>query len=263
MKINIGELLKDLQKRLEPNLDCSSISIQSPGVSGALLVNIKNKYIYKYYLKESDYEKTKYFLNTYRDTNYFQKIIIDNKKEKGLCLTFLRGKEVFNQNKDYSYLIEQIYEITSKYKKSDFKTTQNDFIDFLKLIIDWNYVDTIDTSYINKYLNIIKKYDYPKYIIHGDFGSHNFIINNNKIKIIDPDMLIGDKLYDFYCGVFSDPIIFKKLTKEQILSYFDEYEVEYKNAMLIICFTFRMLVALKYKYYNDTDIYLEWYQDLI
>ena len=76
-------------------------------------------------------------------------------------------------------------------------------------------------------------------------------------------MLIGDKLYDFYCGVFSDPIIFKKLTKEQILSYFDEYEVEYKNAMLIICFTFRMLVALKYKYYNDTDIYLEWYQDLI
>ena len=80
MKINIGELLKDLQKRLEPNLDCSSISIQSPGVSGALLVNIKNKYIYKFYLKESDYEKTKYFLNTYRDTNYFQKIIIDNKK---------------------------------------------------------------------------------------------------------------------------------------------------------------------------------------
>lgn len=45
MKINIGELLKDLQKRLDPNLDCSSISIQSPGVSGALLVNIKNKYI--------------------------------------------------------------------------------------------------------------------------------------------------------------------------------------------------------------------------
>lgn len=100
-------------------------------------------------------------------------------------------------------------------------------------------------------------------MFHSDFGSHNFIIGENGLKVIDPTTSIGDKLYDFYCGIFSDPIIFGNLSINTILSYFDEYEMEYKIALAKLCFIFRMELALKYNCYNNIELYHKWYESFV
>ena len=69
----------------------------------------------------------------------------------------------------------------------------------------------INIDKIYKALEIIKKYNVDKYLIHGDFGTHNFIMQDNKIKVIDPMCVVGDKLYDFYFAIFSNVLLSRSI----------------------------------------------------
>ncbi len=268
MEKNIGNLINDFKNKLNIELQIQDINVQTPGISSSLLFNIKNKYLYKIYSNISDYNNSKYFFDSYKDSCFFQHIIFEIEEESSLCLNYLCGELLYNNDGDYSYLINQIYDIVSNYKIYDgtyyklFNNSYNNFVDYLRETINWNYVEGFDLKCLEKNFDILCKYNYPSYILHGDFGSHNFIICNNKIKVIDPCTKIGDKLYDFYCGILSDPIIFKNLKKEQILNYFEEYEMEYKEALFNICFVYRMLIAIKYHYYKNTEIYYQWLDEI-
>ena len=104
----------------------------------------------------------------------------------------------------------------------------------------------IDYSILFDSYKVIEKNICPKYLIHGDFGTHNFIINNNIIHAIDPIPLVGDYLYDFYFSIFTDSNIFKNLTIDYILSFYEDRIFEYKKALMIICFFIRLRRAYKY-----------------
>ena len=115
----------------------------------------------------------------------------------------------------------------------------------------------INIDKIYKALEIIKKYNVDKYLIHGDFGTHNFIMQDNKIKVIDPMCVVGDKLYDFYFAIFSNDEIFENIKLEIILKQFD-YEFEYKQALLLTVLFIRMGRAKKYdkkNFYKYEKIY--------
>lgn len=118
----------------------------------------------------------------------------------------------------------------------------------------------INLDKVNNALEIIKDYKSPKYLIHGDFGVHNFIVNNNHIHVIDPMPVIGDYLFDFYFSLYSDTDLFTKLDIKDILKYFDR-DTRIKNALLTIVFFIRMSRAYVYdkqffstytKYYENT-----------
>ena len=76
------------------------------------------------------------------------------------------------------------------------------------------------------------------------------------IYAIDPIPLVGDYLYDFYFGIFTNADVFKDLDVDYILSFFDR-EYEYKNALMTICFYIRLRRSSKYNP-EDIPVYKEY-----
>jgi streptomycin 6-kinase len=119
-------------------------------------------------------------------------------------------------------------------------------------------IENIDIAKVLNSLNIIEKYKIDKYLIHGDFGTHNFLVNNEKIKVIDPMGVVGDYLYDFYFAILSNVDIFMNLDIDRILGYYDR-DIEYKKALFLIVLYIRMSRAFKYDKDNFKD-YLSLYE---
>ena len=114
---------------------------------------------------------------------------------------------------------------------------------------------------LNNAISTLDKYPKPKYLIHGDFGTHNFITNGDTLNVIDPMPVVGDYLYDFYFSIFSDTDIFTTTTIEELLKYYDR-EIEVKKAMITITFFIRMSRAFVYDKENF-DTYLKYYNEVI
>lgn len=268
MKINIRELIEDLSTSLNENIKVEDIVIHTPGISNALIFQIRNDYLYKIYNSCSDYNNSKSFFECYAGNKNFQNVVFKNDKNEALCLTYLKGDLMYGKEGDYSFIIQNLYDIVKDYKEytnndvEKYNYGKNSWKEFLENNINYNYLDIIDKDIIRDNLEIIDKYTIKNYMLHGDFGSHNFIINENVVKVIDPCTFIGDKLYDFYCGIFSDPIIFEKSNVNSILNFFEEYDMEYKKALLVICFIYRMLIAVKYNYYKNVNVYYDWYDNI-
>ncbi len=85
-----------------------------------------------------------------------------------------------------------------------------------------------------------------QYLLHGDFGTHNFLIEDGKIRVIDPMPAVGDYLYDFYFALLSNVSIFLELSADYIYSFFTDRDLEYKKALTIVALYVRMSRAALY-----------------
>lgn len=192
MKINIEKLINDLRINLNENIEAADIIIHTSGMFNSLIFQIKDNYLYKLYNSSDDYNNSKDFFECYAGSKTFQNIIFKNDKDKSLCLTYLKGELMHGKEGDYSFIIQILYKIIKNYK--EFNTTNiekynygiNNWKDFLENNINFNYLNIIDQKIIKENLEIINKYTIKNYMLHGDFGTHNFIINGNDIKVIDP-----------------------------------------------------------------------------
>ncbi|MBO5529785.1 MAG: hypothetical protein J5970_00095 [Bacilli bacterium] len=246
----INEIFQDLENKLNIKIDKSNIKYFNDGVSGSIVFKYD-----KYLVKTTDIKELDAYLeffNLYKE-DYFQKIICYNKELLYICFNFIEGS-LFKENKlDPKDVINQLYFITSNYKEYDYNAygylEEEDFT-WYDFLMDEAYRKedeiNIDYSKLFNAFEIIKKYDAPKYLVHGDFGTHNFIVNNKKIYVIDPIPLVGDPLYDFYFAIFTNTNIFKDLDVDYILSFFDDRDYEYKRALMIICFFIRLRRSSKY-----------------
>lgn len=270
MKIVLTNFINDLKKNLKREIKLEDITIHSSGMSNSLIFQIRDDYLYKVYHSGDEYKKSEDFFECYKGSSVFQNIVFQNDHDNILCLTYLKGELMHGKDGDYSFIIPQIYEIVKEYKEYEldadnigfYNFGMQSFKDFLENNINYNYADILDKEMIEENLKIIEKYPIKNYVLHGDFGTHNFVLDKSDLKIIDPCTAIGDKLFDFYCGIFSDPIIFENANIEDILKYFEEYELEYKKALLKICFIFRMLIAVKYNFYKNTAVFYDWYNKI-
>lgn len=95
-------------------------------------------------------------------------------------------------------------------------------------LFDYEYVDVqLIKKCMDLLLNLIKYCPEDKHIIHGDFGSDNILINNNKVSaILDwAELSIGDPLYDIaYLDYYSD-IDYSSLFKD----FYDNYNISFEN----------------------------------
>lgn len=250
----IDNIIKDLEKKLEISINKDKIKYFNDGVSGSIVFKY-DKYLVKT-VDEKELDAYLEFFNLYK-LDCFQKIICYSKELLYICFNYIEGS-LFKENKlDPKDVVNQLYEIVSNYKEYDYDAygylEEEDFSwhDFL---MDESYreQDKIDIDYTKLFnaFDIINKYEVPKYLTHGDFGTHNFIVNDKKIYVIDPIPLVGDYLYDFYFGIFTNVNVFKDLDVDYILSFFDR-DYEYKKALMIICFYIRLRRSSKY---NPEDI---------
>lgn len=260
----IDNIIKDLEKKLEISINKDIIKYFNDGVSGSIVFKYD-----KYLVKTTDIKELDAYLEFFRlyKEPCFQKVICYSKELLYICFNYIEGS-LYKENKlDPKDVVNQLFRITSNYKEYDYdkygylEEEKMSWIDFLKEE-SYNEEDKLDINYEKLFdaFEVIKKYEAPKYLIHGDFGTHNFIVNNSKIYAIDPIPLVGDYLYDFYFGIFTDVKIFKDLEVDYILSFFDR-EYEYKKALMTICFYIRLRRASKYDKGN-INIFIDYIKKL-
>lgn len=262
------EIIRDIEKNLNIEFDKSNINYFNDGATESIVFAINNKYLIKI-VDDLTYKVQLEFLNNYND-DYFQKLLYSNNELSYLCYEYIDGNKIYKLNKlDINDIINQIYGITYNYKKYEYDGYGYLFDDYNKswhqFLFDEVYysrqeIENVSMNKVEIALDMIKKYEIEKYLIHGDFGVHNFLINNNKIKVIDPMGVIGDHLYDFYFAIFSDSLIFTNTELDYILSFYNN-DLEYKKALLTIVVYIRMSRAHKYDI-NNFDKYLELYNKI-
>lgn len=263
--VNINDIINDIENKLNIKVDKKNIEYYTDGTTESIVFNINKKYLVKTTDKLTLKTQIE-FLNKYKD-NYFQNIIAFNEQLKYICFDYIDGIKVKNFDiYDKKYLINQIYDITNNYLSYEYDGYGYLFKDYNKSWYQFLYdevmysstpIKEIDIHIVLKSLNIIKEYNVDKYLIHGDFGVHNFLLKNNKIKVIDPMGVIGDKLYDFYFACLSSYSLFKNIELTHFLEYYN-YNSPYKKALFIIVFYIRMSRAKVHSLdsFNDyLDIY--------
>jgi len=109
---------------------------------------------------------------------------------------------------------------------------------------------------INNCINILEKYPFNKKLLHGDFGTHNFIQENGKlVGVIDPMPVIGDYLYDLLFAIVSNVNILSSVSLDEIYSLVDEPQEKIKALLTIVLYC-RISRCLKYNP-QDIDAYME------
>ena len=259
----MNELLNDIKNKL--NIELYDIHEYTDGTTDSLVISINNKYLIKRVGKE-EYFNLKEFYKLYNG-NYFQNVIYSNDNLCYYCFDFINGKKINKVNNlNPDNIIDTIYEITNSYKpynKEFYGYLEYPYkipYEFLKSEIDYAKEKMIPIKCDKVYdaLNKIKKYDIPKYLLHGDFGVHNFIFQENNFKVIDPMPLVFDPLYDFYFASLSSSFLFMNL--EKILSYYDR-PFEYKKYLFLIVFYIRMSRSYMYDKEHFED-YVKIYKKL-
>ena len=264
----MNDLIKqDIEKRLNIVFDEQNIHYFTEGATDSIVLSIDDKYLIKT-VDENTLKVQEEFLNKYK-SDYFQKIIYVNKELLYICYEFVLGNKFNINDISVDKALEDIYAITSSYGLyqydgygylfSDYGKTWRQFLED-EVIYSKQEIEDINIDKVMTALNIIDKYKIEPYLIHGDFGTHNFLVHNNEIKVIDPMGVVGDYLYDFYFAILSNSSIFMNLDLKKVLDYYDR-ESEYKKALFLIVLYIRMSRAHHYDMDNFGK-YLELYNNM-
>jgi len=263
----MNNILEDIKKKLNIEFREEDIHEFTEGKSEAKVFSICDKYLIKC--------SNEYDLNVYEaflaneENKFFQKLYYVNHELGYACLSFLPGKK-YDNSLDTDYYINTVYDITSNYKKIDyegfgyFNDDHKTWEEFLLSELDYSNSivkdEELDDSVVRDAIKIISKYKAEPFLLHGDFGIHNFIINDNKLYVIDPMGVVGDPLYDFYFAIFSDVDIYTKVDLNELLKFFEK-DSEYKRAMMVVQFYIRLCRTYKYAK-EDYPTYIEYFETI-
>lgn len=235
------------------------------GVSSKVIL-LNNKYLIKQNTKLALQAEIEFLI--LNNSIYFQEIIYVDPNYEFVVYKFIAG-DIMRTVEDVDDTIEKIIDITSNYKNY----TKDGFGYLNEEVISWSQFLTDEIKYsssnITHYIptpqlvyNCIKtleKYPFEKKLLHGDFGTHNFIKQAGKlIGIIDPMPVIGDPLYDLLFAIVSNIDILSNITLEKIYSLVNEPKEKIKALLTLVLYS-RISRCLKYNP-NDIDIYMNfWY----
>ncbi|MFI3307097.1 MAG: phosphotransferase [Mycoplasmatota bacterium] len=226
----------------------------------------------KYLIKSNSLEQLKAEVEFFNiNTNeIFQQIIYIEPNYQYVVYQFIDG-EVMKKVKNPKEVIKKLIEIVSNYKiyehekfgyLDDLKDTWEDF-----LLDEVEYSKDNITSYIPnnsiviEAINKLKNKKFNKKLLHGDFGTHNFIQTDEFVGVIDPQSVIGDELYDLFFAIVSNTDLLNSLTIDELINIVPNKEDKNINILLIVLYS-RISRCLKY-HPQDINIYMKYYNNLI
>ncbi len=239
------------------------------GASESTVLLVNNTYLIKQNKKEV-LETETIFLQQ-NASALFQKILYIDPDFKFVVYTFIPG-EPMKKVDDVNDTISKIISAVSNYKPFNqegfgyLEEKQNSWSKFLQSEINYsssNIKEYIPNNEIlNKAIQNLKKYPFTKKLLHGDFGTHNFIKENgNLIGIIDPMPVIGDSLYDILFAFASNVQILNTLTLDKICFLTNEPKEKVISLLAIVLYS-RISRCLKY-HPQDISIYMNWWNKVI
>ena len=257
-------IFDDISKKIGVNLAKSELKYYDDGSTDSIVFSADEKYLIKISDERTIREQTEFL--TKNTNSVFQPYYCSDDEIGYECLGFLEGVHYKEAPIDAYAAAEQIAEIVKNYAEypcdnygfmNDMKPTWYDF-----LLDEIEYasqrIPDLPKDRVMAALEKMRDAKPEQRMLHGDFGTHNFLVKDGQIRVIDPMPVVGDKLYDFYFAILSNIGIFPELGLDYIFSYFDEYERDYKEALLTIALYVRTSRAAAYDAKN-LDRYVEMY----
>lgn len=209
------------------------------------------------------------FLN--KDTSgMFQKIVYIDPKYEFVVYDFIHGNTM-KKVEDVEDTLQKLIDLSKQYTtctKSDFGYLNEEVSSWSRFLKDEIAYSSLNLKQhipskkiVNKCVEVLEKYPFDKKLLHGDFGTHNFIQKDGKlVGVIDPMPVIGDSLYDLLFAVVSNVDLLKNVSLDKLYSLIDEPH-EKIDAMFTIVLYCRVSRCLKY-HPKDIDVYMDVWNEL-
>ena len=257
---------EDIYKKIGVDLSRERATIYTDGATQSSVFSVKDEYLVKITSHKTVRTQREFLAKVQHPA--FQKLLCSDVDLHYECYEFIRGVHYKEASLDNREAIAQIANIVESYPRyvcdgygflEDRKPTWREF-----LLDEIEYaakrIPSISQECVWKALTIAGQYNPEKYLMHGDFGTHNFLVENGKIRVIDPMPIVGDRLYDFYFAILSNVTLFDKLGFDYIFSFFEGYDVEYRKALITIALYVRTSRAAVYDK-DNLDKYIELYNN--
>ena len=203
-------------------------------------------------------------------SDYFQKIVYVEPEYNFVVYSFINGN-VMKSPENPKKVVSSLLDITSSlpiYEKEGFGYLGEEtktWVDFLKEEIKYsseNVPENIcENSFVYKAAEDLEKFKFTKKLLHGDFGTHNFIeVDGNFVGVIDPMPVAGDSLYDLLFGICSNVKLLSSFSLEELLNITNDPKEKIKNLLIVVLYS-RISRCLKY-HPRDLDIYLDYINKL-
>ena len=234
------------------------------GTSSRIIL-LNNKYIIKQ-ANTKQLEAEVIFSKFYNEIPMLQKLAYYDNDYKYIVYDFIEG-HVMHTVEDFFDLSDNIKEIVSKYKSYNsekfgyIESPVNSWEEFLKAETNHSSLSLPDANYllpvVNEAIDELSKLPFDKKLIHGDFGTHNFIKKNDKfIAAIDPIPVLGDPTYDLLFALTSNIDLLNYLSIDFLIEYTGETKAKV-TALLKVVLYIRICRCAKY----NKD-WIETYMDL-
>ena len=225
------------------------------------VILLNNKYLIKQNVLSSIKAEVEFFENAF--STFFQKLVYYPPSFEYVVYNFIPGKPMkkITSSKEIISKILEVANSFSSTSKPGFGYLGEEFTSWEEFLSCEAFhrpnINDIDKNVILNAINILKNYPFDKKLIHGDFGTHNFIEDNGKfVGIIDPQPVLGDSLYDILFAICSNVGLLNTYSLDELYPLINEPKEKIK-AMLIVVLYARISRALKY-HPNDIPCYLEY-----
>lgn len=264
----ISQVKADLAKKLGRKFAHAEPHFYTDGWTGAVVFDLDRKLLVKITNTETIETQAEFLREN--PGHVFSNLICYDLEIGYICFEFIDGRKFSEAQLDAEESIRQIAEIVRNYREypddAGYGFLRHEFStwrEFLQDEIDYarGYIPTVSMEKVTAALEQIGEAAPRQYLMHGDFGAHNFLVEDSgKIRVIDPMPAVGDYLYDFYFAILSDTDIFTKVGEEFIYGFFERDMAE-KKALLTIALYVRMSRAFKYDRENF-EAYLRMYGEI-
>ncbi|HDR7642104.1 Aminoglycoside/hydroxyurea antibiotic resistance kinase [Bacillus wiedmannii] len=222
--MDISIITAQLFKEKVTSHDPSSVKALNGGTTSTVYL-LDEKYVVKLNEAEVIREEAN-FLSFYEGNNLFSKLLYKEALHTYIVYSFLEGNTSCEQGYKRSTLRTLVKEVINKYKivpeaegwgwKESPVQCWNEFLTANVMEAYENvrrYISEEDYRIVLKLANRDAGVNQP-FLLHGDFGFHNFIFQENELYgVIDPLPVLGDPIYDLIYAFCSTP---EDITKETI-----------------------------------------------
>ncbi|MCR6847937.1 phosphotransferase family protein [Bacillus sp. IBL03825] len=222
--MDISIIAAQLVKEKVISHDPNSVKVLNGGTTSTVYL-LDEKYVVKLNEAEVIREEAN-FLSFYEGNTLFSKLLYKEPLHTYFVYSFLEGNTSCEQGYKRSTLRTLVKEVINKYKmvpeaegwgwKESPVQTWNEFLTTNVMEAYENvrrYISEEDYRIVLKLANRDAGVNQP-FLLHGDFGFHNFIFRENRLHgVIDPLPVLGDPLYDLIYAFCSTP---EDITKETI-----------------------------------------------
>ena len=219
----------------------------------------------KYLIKQNNFASIKAEIDFFESTfsTFLQKLVYYPPSFEFVVYDFIPGKPMkkITSSKEIISKILEIVSIFSNTSKPGFGYLGEEFDTWEDFLTHEAFhrknIDDIDKTIVKNAITTLKNYPFDKKLLHGDFGTHNFIENDGKfVGIIDPQPILGDPLYDILFAICSNVGLLNTYSLEELYYLINEPKDKIKSMLIVVLYA-RISRAIKY-HPNDIPTYLEY-----